>query len=190
MAKLTLSNPIIPLDSIVLVTGANGLIASWVAEKFLEAGYRVRGTVRSVSRCSWMEPFFADRHGPGRFEIVELSDYAAPGAWDSVIKGVASIAAVAGQATVALEDADAAVEEEYPSIIGLLKAAKNEPSVKSVVYTSSAWAAWTPDPAKKVTLDEWTYNEQYAFSSKCCYFLLAGFGGSLPCMHPKPSNPL
>ncbi|KAI3317354.1 NAD(P)-binding protein [Xylariaceae sp. AK1471] len=159
MAKLTLSNPMIPLDSIVLVTGANGLIASWVVEKFLDAGYRVRGTVRSISRCSWMEPFFAERHGPGRFEIVELSDYGASGAWDSVIKGVASIAAVAGQAGLDLENADVGVEQEFPFVAGLLKAAKDEPSVKSVVYTSSAWAAWTPDPTEKVMLDEWTYNE-------------------------------
>lgn len=41
----------------------------------------------------------------------------------------------------------------------LLTAAKNEPSVKSVVFTSSAWAAWTPDPDKKAVLHEWSYNE-------------------------------
>ncbi|KAI0854623.1 hypothetical protein F4860DRAFT_498966 [Xylaria cubensis] len=160
MTKLTLNNPTIPLDSTILVTGANGLIASWIVERFLQAGYRVRGTVRSISRCSWMEPFFADRHGPGRFELIEVSDFSAPGAWDLSVKGVAGVAGVAGQAGLDLMDVDAALDLEFPFVTGLLKAAKDEPSVKSVVFTSSAWAAWTPDPSKKVTLHEWSYNDE------------------------------
>ncbi|KAI0419585.1 hypothetical protein F5X98DRAFT_362349 [Xylaria grammica] len=160
MAKLTLSNPTIPLGSTILVTGANGLIASWAVDKFLEAGYRVRGTVRSVSRCSWMEPFFADRYGPGRFEAVEVPDFGAPGAWDEPVRGVAGIAGVAGQAGLDLVDIDAALDLEFPFVTGLLKAAKDEPSVKSVVFTSSAWAAWTPDPSKKTVLHEWSYNDE------------------------------
>ncbi|KAI0192763.1 hypothetical protein F4808DRAFT_442680 [Astrocystis sublimbata] len=159
MAKLTLDNPTIPLDSTIIVTGANGLIASWVADKFLAAGYRVRGSVRSISRCSWMEPFFADRYGPGRFELVEVSNFAAPGAWDSAVKGVAGVAGIAGQAGADLEDIDAALDLETPFVLGLLNATKNEPSVQSLVFTSSAWAAWTPDPSKKVTLHEWSYND-------------------------------
>ncbi|KAF2967558.1 hypothetical protein GQX73_g5981 [Xylaria multiplex] len=159
MAKLTLSNPTIPLDSTILVTGANGLIASWAVDKFLEAGYRVRGTVRSISRCSWTESFFADRYGPDRFELVEVSDFDAPGAWDKPVMGVAGIAGVAGQAGVDLVDIDAALDLEFPFVSGLLKAAKDERSVKSVVFTSSAWAAWTPDPSKKTVLNEWSYND-------------------------------
>ncbi|KAI0521735.1 hypothetical protein F5B22DRAFT_643901 [Xylaria bambusicola] len=160
MGKLTLNNPIIPLGSVVLVTGVNGLIGSWVADKFLEAGYRVRGTVRSISRCAWMEPFFTDRHGSGRFELIEVSDFSAPGAWDEAVRGVASVAGVAGQAGVDLVDIDAALQLEFPFVTGLLGAAKNEPSVKTVVFTSSAWAAWTPDPDKKAVLHEWSYNDE------------------------------
>ncbi|KAJ2992057.1 hypothetical protein NUW58_g2304 [Xylaria curta] len=160
MAELPYTHPIIPLDSIVLITGANGLIASWAAEKLLKYGYRVRGTVRSVSRCSWMEPFFANRYGPGRFELIEVSDFSAPGAWDSAVKGVAGVAVVAAQVDFDLVDIDAAVNVELSSVTGLLKAAKDESSVKSIVFTSSAWAAWTPDPSKKVTLHEWSYNAE------------------------------
>ncbi|KAI0403604.1 hypothetical protein F4802DRAFT_288154 [Xylaria palmicola] len=160
MAKLDLKNPTIPLDSIILVTGANGLIASWAVEKFLEAGYRVRGTVRSVARCKWMELFFAERHGPGRFELVEVSDFSVPGVWGPPVKGVASVVSVAGQAGLDTVDIDAALALEYPFVTGLLKAAKDEPGVKSVIFTSSAWAAWTPNPNKKMTLHEWSYNDE------------------------------
>ncbi|KAJ8120899.1 hypothetical protein ONZ43_g2514 [Nemania bipapillata] len=150
----------IPSGATILVTGANGLIASWVADKLLETGYRVRGTVRNLSRSAWMNTFFADRHGPGRFELVELSDFGAPGAWDAPMKGVSGVAAVAGQAGLDLVDVDAALDLEYPFVTGMLKAAKDEPSVKSVVFTSSAWAAWTPDPSRKLTLNEWSYNDE------------------------------
>ncbi|KAI1124308.1 hypothetical protein F5Y10DRAFT_280273 [Nemania abortiva] len=160
MVNITLNAKTIPSDSIILVTGANGLIASWVVDKFLEAGYRVRGTVRSLSRCSWMEPFFTERHGPGRLELVEVSDFGAPGVWDAPVKGVAGVAAVAGQAGLDLVDIDAALDLEFPFVTGLLKAAKDEPSVKSVIFTSSAWTAWMPDPSKNVTLHEWSYNDE------------------------------
>ncbi|RWA06449.1 hypothetical protein EKO27_g8650 [Xylaria grammica] len=107
-----------------------------------------------------MEPFFADRYGPGRFEVVEVSDFGALGAWDEPVRGVAGIAGVAGQAGLDLVDIDAALDLEFPFVTGLLKAAKDEPSVKSVVFTSSAWAAWTPDPSKKTALHEWSYNDE------------------------------
>lgn len=37
-----------PSEPLVLVTGVSGFIASWVAYAALDAGYRVRGTVRSL----------------------------------------------------------------------------------------------------------------------------------------------
>ncbi|KAI1185967.1 hypothetical protein F5B17DRAFT_9935 [Nemania serpens] len=159
MVNIKLTTPTIPLGSVILVTGVNGLIASWVADKLLEAGYWVRGTVRNLSRSSWMEPLFADRHGPGRFELVEVSDFSAPGIWDTPMKGVAGVAAVAGQAGLDLVDIDAALDLEFQFVSGLLRAAKDEPSVKSFVFTSSAWAAWTPDPSRKIALHEWSYND-------------------------------
>ncbi|KAI1493638.1 hypothetical protein F5X96DRAFT_151925 [Biscogniauxia mediterranea] len=159
MAASAISNPTIPLGSVVLVTGANGLIASHVVDQLLAAGYRVRGTVRDLSRCSWLEPFFANRHGEGRLELVEVSDFAAAGAWDAAVKGVAGVAAVAGGDSLAAQDVDKSVEDAFSSIASLLEAAKAEPTVKSFVYTSSAWSAWMPDASKKVKLTEWSWNE-------------------------------
>ncbi|XXH02854.1 hypothetical protein Hte_009242 [Hypoxylon texense] len=159
MAKPTIPDPKIPLGSTVLVTGANGLIASHVVDQLLAAGYNVRGTVRNTAKCAWLGPLFSSRHPSHHLEVVEVSDFGAPGAWDEAIKGVSGVAAVAGGVGLMLQDVDKALEEELPWNESLLRAAKNEPSVKSFVFTSSAWAAWTPDPTKKVKLTEWSYNE-------------------------------
>ncbi|KAI1097752.1 NAD(P)-binding protein [Jackrogersella minutella] len=158
MTKLTFS-PVIPAGSTILVTGANGLIASHAVDQLLAFGYNVRGTVRDTTKCTWMESLFASRHPASHFEIVQVSDFGVPNAWDAAVEGVAGIAAVAGGASLTIQDIDKAFEEEYPWNESLLRAAKNEPNVKSFVYTSSAWAAWTPDQTKKVELSEWSFND-------------------------------
>ncbi|KAI2638018.1 NAD(P)-binding protein [Hypomontagnella submonticulosa] len=159
MPQITFPDLTIPLGSTILVTGANGLIASHVVDQFLATGYNVRGTVRNLEKCAWLKPLFASRHPSRHFEIVQVSDFGAPGAWDAAIKGVSGVASVAGGAGLDIQDIDKALEEEFPWNEALLRAAKNEPSVKSFIYTSSAWAAWTPDPTKKTKLTEWSYNE-------------------------------
>ncbi|KAI0172714.1 NAD(P)-binding protein [Hypoxylon sp. FL1284] len=159
MAKLTIPNPKIPLGSTILVTGANGLIASHVVDQLLAAGYNVRGTVRSLERCRWLEPLFSSRRPSQRLDLIQVSDFGAPGAWDDAVRGVAGIAALAGVADLRMQDIDKAVEEELLWNVSLLEAARREPSVKSFVFTSSAWTTWTPNPSRKVKLEEWTYND-------------------------------
>jgi nucleoside-diphosphate-sugar epimerase len=67
MADLALSNPTNPLGSTILVTGVKGLIASHVVYKFLFTGYLVRGTVRNLTKCSWMHPVYAKLSRPRTF---------------------------------------------------------------------------------------------------------------------------
>ncbi len=70
---------------IVLVTGANGYIAASTVEAFLDAGYSVRGTVRSKSSADGLVDAlskYADR-----LEIVEVPDITVPGAFDEAVKG-------------------------------------------------------------------------------------------------------
>jgi uncharacterized protein YbjT (DUF2867 family) len=108
---LPITNRLLPASSLVLVTGANGLIASHAADQLLAAGYRVRGAVRSLSRSAYLEPLYAARHGPGRFALVAVPDVTVPGAWDDAVRGVAGIAHVVGGLDLAVQDADAAAEE-------------------------------------------------------------------------------
>jgi hypothetical protein len=79
-----------PSPAKVLVTGANGFLATWVVKKYLEAGYSVRGTVRSLSKSAFLNDKFA--HYGERFELVVVEDITKDGAFDEAVKGVDAIA--------------------------------------------------------------------------------------------------
>lgn len=71
---------------IVLVTGANGYIAGPVIAAFLEAGYAVRGTVRSRASADALVKALS-QYGDA-LQIVQVPDIIAPGAFDEVVKGM------------------------------------------------------------------------------------------------------
>ena len=56
----------------VLVTGANGYIAVWIVKSLLEAGFAVRGTVRSESKAAHIRQLF--KPFGNRFESVIVED--------------------------------------------------------------------------------------------------------------------
>jgi hypothetical protein len=74
----------------VLVTGANGYLAVWVVKKYLEEGYSVRGTVRSLIKSAFLVDKFSS-YGD-RFELVVVEDITKDGAFDEAVKGVDVIA--------------------------------------------------------------------------------------------------
>jgi nucleoside-diphosphate-sugar epimerase len=70
----------------VLVSGANGFIASHIVDILLERGYNVRGTVRAEK--PWLNRFFETKYGEGRFETVIVSAIEHDGAFNEAAKGV------------------------------------------------------------------------------------------------------
>ena len=58
------------------------------------------------------------------------------------------------------QDPDSAAEKELAWQIALLQAARDAKTVKSFVFTSSAWAAWTPDSSRKVSLTDKSWNDE------------------------------
>jgi nucleoside-diphosphate-sugar epimerase len=74
----------------VLVTGANGYLAVWIVMKYLESGYSVRGTVRSLSKGAFLKEKFAE-YGE-RLELVVVKDITKDDAFDDAVKGVDVIA--------------------------------------------------------------------------------------------------
>ncbi|KAL4799069.1 NAD(P)-binding protein [Aspergillus venezuelensis] len=87
---MKVENPAIPPGSIIVVLGANGYIAQKTCHKLLEAGYRVRGAVRDIVRNAWAHGLF-DNKFPGMFELVEVVDFGAEGAFDEAFKGAAGV---------------------------------------------------------------------------------------------------
>lgn len=64
--------PCLSTGNKVLVSGANGFIASWLIRTLLEQGYAVRGTVRSLEKGRYLtELFEAYRE---KFELVVVED--------------------------------------------------------------------------------------------------------------------
>lgn len=85
--------------SLVLITGVSGYIASHTALQFLEAGYNVRGTVRSKDKADWLYELCDKKYGKGRFEAVVVPDMMADKAFDDAVKGVAGICHMASVMT-------------------------------------------------------------------------------------------
>lgn len=77
----------IPQGSTVLVTGVNGYIGSHAADQLLLAGYKVRGTVRDLSRAQWVQEFFDQKYGSGKFELFVVPKMNVDGAFDEAVKG-------------------------------------------------------------------------------------------------------
>jgi uncharacterized protein YbjT (DUF2867 family) len=82
-----INDPAIPFDSTVVVIGANGFIAAETCEKLLQAGYKVRGTVRDIDKHSrWMHNLF-DEKWSGKFELIQVADFEETGSFDEAFKG-------------------------------------------------------------------------------------------------------
>jgi nucleoside-diphosphate-sugar epimerase len=79
--------PAIEKGSTVLVTGANGFIASHLVDQLLKLEYKVRGTVRTEAKGEWVKKYFDDKYGKGKLDLVVVPDMAKKGAFDDAVKG-------------------------------------------------------------------------------------------------------
>ncbi|KAH7043771.1 hypothetical protein B0J12DRAFT_578336 [Macrophomina phaseolina] len=152
-----IENLAIPQGSTVLVTGVNGFIGGQVADKFLDSGYKVRGTVRDIKKNAWISELFSERYGKGTFELVCVPDMSVEGAYDVVKKGVSAFIHVASVLSW-----DTNPNNVIPPVInGVLTAAKaaaSESSVQRFVFTSSVYSTVMPAVDTKIVVDENTWN--------------------------------
>ncbi|RAL10243.1 putative aldehyde reductase [Aspergillus homomorphus CBS 101889] len=132
-------NYTLPIDSWVLVTGANGHIASQVIDAFLAKGYRVRGTVRSEK--PWLVEGFQAKYGLGRFETAIVPRLEDEGALNGCVQDVAGIVHVASNMSYRPNPSDV-IPGVVAATMNVMTAANKTPSVKRVVLTSSVVAAF------------------------------------------------
>ncbi|KAG6864719.1 hypothetical protein C0991_007672 [Blastosporella zonata] len=138
----------------VLVSGANGFIAMWVVRKFLEKGYAVRGTVRSVDKGKYLKEYFKS-YGD-KFEIVVVEDITKEGAFDEAVKDVDAIAHTASPLYMTAASVDELIGPAVNGTISILKSAlKNGHGVKRVVLTSSIASVLTVGSDKIFDENDW-----------------------------------
>ncbi|KFY46762.1 hypothetical protein V494_00342 [Pseudogymnoascus sp. VKM F-4513 (FW-928)] len=150
----------IPKGSWVLVTGANGFVASHVVQQFLQRGYKVRGTIRDLEKSSWLiEDVFKSYADSGDFELVVVPDLAATGAFDDAIKGVSAIIHTASIVSFSPDPNDV-IPQTISGATSILHAALKETSVKAFVYTGSIASAMQYDASKSVHVERDTWNTE------------------------------
>lgn len=133
-----------------LVTGVSGYLASWLDRQLLDAGYRVRGTVRSLADAEKVSTMRA------LLPSVELaqSDLRSSHGSAEAVAGCQWVSHVASPQAVPSETdrtGGAVQGTEY-----LMRAAFAEPSVRKIVLTSSEAAIGYGLRKQHFTEDDWT----------------------------------
>ncbi len=81
------------MTDLILVTGASGYVGKWCVVKLLEAGYRVRGTVRNSAKAAQVRETIAAKLSADavlRLDLVE-ADLLSDAGWPQAMQGVAAV---------------------------------------------------------------------------------------------------
>ncbi len=131
-------------DTVVLVTGASGYVATHIVQQLLQAGYKVRGTVRSLQDDKKVTPLRticpSSQHN---LELVE-ADLLTPESWIPAVRGCTYVIHTASPVARSWRGTSKAWEEFInPAVEGtlsVLRACRDVDSVRRVVFTGSMTA--------------------------------------------------
>ncbi|KPV78383.1 uncharacterized protein RHOBADRAFT_50856 [Rhodotorula graminis WP1] len=127
----------------VLVTGASGFVASYVIDAFLNAGWAVKGTVRSLAKANHLIERYPDH--ADKLTFVQVPDLVTGEGLEDAVKGCDAVAHTASPYTFNITDPiKDLIDPAVKGTLSVLKAAKDE-GIKHVVITSS-FAAVTSLP--------------------------------------------
>ncbi|RKL08153.1 hypothetical protein BFJ68_g9500 [Fusarium oxysporum] len=122
---------------LVLVTGANGFIATHVLQNLLQGGYHVRGVVRSQASADAVLETFPEYSGS--LSVIVVPSMTIAGAFDQAVKDVDAVLHIASPFTLSVKDNE--TEMLAPAIKmtkGLLESVSMYGAeIKRVVITSS-----------------------------------------------------
>jgi nucleoside-diphosphate-sugar epimerase len=130
-----------PKDRLVLVTGGSGFLAAWCIIKLLDAGYRVRTTVRSLKRENDVREMLKTG-GATKLDNVTFvaADLLNDDGWKDAVAGCTYVLHVASPFPAGLpKDENDLIIPAKEGTLRVLRVARDA-SVKRVVVTSS-WAA-------------------------------------------------
>lgn len=143
----------------VLVTGASGFIATRIILDLLEAGHRVRGTLRSFDKADALRDALREQTPMAdMLELVE-ADLTSDTGWKAACEGCDIVLHIASPFPPVLpKRAEDLIEPARDGVARVLKAASTA-GVKRVVLTSSAAAisyGWGDDLPDLLTEEHWS----------------------------------
>ena len=153
MDKIDLSKP-------VLVTGANGYVASWLVKKLLDKGFNVHAAVRNPDdkeKIAHLKEASNTSKGSIKFFATDLLS---PDSYKEAMEGCGLVYHTASPFTIDVKDPQKELIE--PAVNGtanVLNTAKENTSVKRVVVTSSCAAIYT-DAVDTINAPEGSLTEE------------------------------
>jgi len=154
-------------DLLVLVTGVSGFIAKHCAVDLINAGYRVRGTVRRLDKAGPIQETIGRHADTGKLEFC-AADLLSDAGWREAMDGVAGVLHLASPFT--LEEPRHPDDHIRPAVEGtqrVMKAAA-EAGVPRFVQTSSTVAIVQGHPHTRTapfTEEDWTNLDARGVSS-------------------------
>ncbi|KAL3258693.1 hypothetical protein ABHI18_005822 [Aspergillus niger] len=145
-------------SSVILVSGANGFLGTWIVRRLLEEGYSVRAAVRTMERGAYLKELFKS-HGE-RLEIVAVGDLTEVNAFSDAVKDVYGIIHTASPVTIVADDPEELIRPAVKGVTGILESARDHGTrVRRIVITSSC-AAVLDTAYQAVTVSEDNWNDQ------------------------------
>ena len=150
-------------DTLILVTGASGFIGAKLVKALLEQGYRVRGTVRSISN---MEKYkYLTDLSQDRLELVE-GDLMKEDGWENAVDGCDTVMHVASPLPASFpKDENEIIAPAVNGVKYVLNACVKK-KIRKVVLTSSVVAIYPGNRPDKLIYTE----EDFAVENNIDYY--------------------
>ena len=186
-----------PNEQTVLVTGGSGYVGSWAVVALLERGYRVRTTVRDLSREPVLRDMIATKVDPGDRLAVVAANLLVDEGWDAATAGTHYVLHVASPMPVGDFRGQDVIHPAREGMRRVLEASLRA-GVARVVLTSSTAAAMRKDKTGNV-VDEaiWTdlpdkpiynYSRSKTLAEQDAWTIAARSGGRLELASVLPSS--
>lgn len=143
---------------VVLITGINGFIAAHTAKAFLDAGYSVRGTARSLASTKGLEEVLKPYVSNGKLSFIEVPDITVSGAFDVAVKDVTAIVHMASPVSLFFTEAEPVIKAAREGTRTILASALNHagPQLRTIVLTASiASVLGTKPPGALYSEEDW-----------------------------------